>query len=752
MNKTLLILTLLFASNFVAFSQFKGLISSDFKPIKQAYIYLKGTTNYTAQSDSSGHFIIENIIPGPYQIKVVSKDYFDFTENITIDSNLYYLSINLIDKSTNLDEVVITGTLTEMSVSESPIKIDIISPKLFQKNPSPSLFQAVGMVNGVKPQLNCNVCNTGDIHINGMEGPYTMILIDGMPIVSGLSTVYGLMGIPNSIVDRIEIMKGPGGAIYGSEAMGGIINVITKNTATAPKFYFDHQATSWSEFNTDVSGALKLNKNVNSILSANYFHYDKIIDNNADGFTDITLQKRLSVFNKWSFLHKEKQLLNVAARYVYEDRWGGETMYENKFRGTDSVYGESIYTNRFELISSFIFPVKEKIILQSSYNSHRQNSYYGIHPYIASQQIGFAQLYWDKTINEKQSFLLGIASRHTFYDDNTTVTEILNNDQLIVNHPDVKTIYGLFYQHQIKFNSKHDLLLGGRLDYEKTHGIIPSPRIAYKFSPDKSNQFRLNAGTGFRVVNLFTEDHMALTGAREVVITEKLNPEQSQNINFNYTKTINKNSYYISIDAGSFYTIFTNRIIADYDTDPNLVIYQNLRGKAQTKGLALNVEYTNAWPLKIIAGITYSDVTYERLTAANELETVKQLYAPLWSGNYLVSYTFSKLRFSIDYTGNWYGPQRLPVLPNDYRPEFSPWFTVMNIQFKKMFKGFEAYAGIKNILNFVPENPIMRPNDPFDKNINDPVNNPNNYTFDPSYNYASLQGINFYLGLRISLR
>lgn len=91
------------------------------------------------------------------------------------------------------------------------------------------------MVNGVQPQLNCNVCNTGDIHINGMEGPYTMITIDGMPIVSSLSTVYGLSGIPNSMVQRIEVVKGPASTLYGSEAVGGLINIITKDPSTSPR-------------------------------------------------------------------------------------------------------------------------------------------------------------------------------------------------------------------------------------------------------------------------------------------------------------------------------------------------------------------------------------------------------------------------------------------------------------------------------------------------------------------------------------
>jgi outer membrane receptor for ferrienterochelin and colicins len=138
-------------------------------------------------------------------------------------------------KTKVIDDVVITGTIKPISRSKSPVAVEIYSQKFFQKNPTPNIFEAIAMVNGVKPQLNCSVCNTGDIHINGLEGPYTMILIDGMPIVSSLSTVYGLSGIPNSLIDRIEVVKGPASSLYGSEAMGGVINIITKNALTAPK-------------------------------------------------------------------------------------------------------------------------------------------------------------------------------------------------------------------------------------------------------------------------------------------------------------------------------------------------------------------------------------------------------------------------------------------------------------------------------------------------------------------------------------
>jgi outer membrane receptor for ferrienterochelin and colicins len=106
----------------------------------------------------------------------------------------------------------------------------------------------------------------------------------------------------------------------------------------------------------------------------------------------------------------------------------------------------------------------------------------------------------------------------------------------------------------------------------------------------------------------------------------------------------------------------------------------------------------------------------------------------------------------MDVTGNWYGPMRLPIEPNDYRPEYSPWFCITNIQFTKKFDyGLEIYGGMKNIFDFVPKDPLMRPFDPFNKHVNDPVNNPNGYTFDTSYNYASMQGRRVFLGMRYNL-
>ncbi len=646
-----------------------------------------------------------------------------------------------------LSDVVVTGTMKEMSRKDSPVPVEVVTAKFFKKNPTPSLFEAVGMLNGVQPQLNCNICNTGDIHINGMEGPYTMILIDGMPIVSALSTVYGLNGIPNSMVDRIEVVKGPASSLYGSEAMGGIINVITRSPNNAPLLSADIFATNWQEYNADVSTKFKLGK-LNNMFGVSYFNYSNPIDNNMDGFTDVTLQNRISLFNKMNLLRKDYKIASLAARYVYEDRWGGQMNWTPVWRGTDSIYGESITTKRIELIGMYQLPFREKIMTQYSYNYHIQDSYYGTTPYNANQQVAFIQTYWDKRANDKHSLLLGASYRYTIYDDNTPATQSADGK---ANAPAVTPLPGIFIQDEWTVTTKHKILLGYRYDYDKNHGNIHSPRIAYKWSPDKSNTVRASVGTGYRVVNLFTEDHAALTGARQVVIKEALNPERSYNTNLNYNTKIIAGKGFTTVDLTAFYSYFTNKINGDFDTDPNKIIYDNLKGHAISRGISLNLEGNFSFPLRVMAGITYMNVYQMEDTGTGLFKTV-QIQAPKWSGNFAFTYTLPR-GYTIDLTGKWNGPMRLPLLPNDFRPEYSPWFCIANIQLtKKIGKTIEVYGGVKNLFNFVPKYPILRAHDPFDKKVNDPIDNPQGYTFDPSYNYASLQGIRGFLGVRYTLK
>ncbi len=725
-----------------------GHITHQGKPVEFASISLPAL-KAGASSDTSGYYRITDIPAGTYTLRASALGYEPFQARITVKSGgTTSLNIGLEAAEGSLNEVVVTGTMREVSRAESSVPVEIFTPKLFTKNPTPSLFEAIGMVNGVQPQLNCNVCNTGDIHINGMEGPYTMILIDGMPIVSGLSTVYGLSGIPNSLVERIEVVKGPASSLYGSEAMGGLINVITKNPLKAPLLTADVFGTGWGEFSVDAGAKFHAGK-ATSLLGVNYFSFNNKVDNNNDNFTDLTLQNRVSVFNKWNFARRDHKLASIAARYVYEDRWGGEQNWRRSLhRGGDEVYGESIFTKRAEVIGTYQLPGTEDIYTQFSYNWHDQNSYYGDVPYMAVQRVAFAQAYWDKYLDGGHNLLLGASFRYTNYDDNTPATASADGSR---NAPANTPLPGIFVQDEWSINKVNKLLAGYRFDYDKNHGAVHSPRVAYKLTPNANNTIRASFGTGFRVVNLFTEDHAALTGAREVIIVSALDPERSFNGNLNYVLQIPTPDFFLGFDVTGFYSYFTNKIVPDFDTDPQKIIYDNLDGHAVSRGVSLNTDLAFTFPFKLLAGVTYMDVYVNEDDDTGRLKKVQQLHAPRWTGTFTASYTTFG-NYSIDLTGQWNGPMRLPVLPNDYRPEYSPWHCIANIQLTKKFnKGIEVYGGIKNLFNFIPRDPIMRPFDPFDRHVDDPVNNPNGYTFDPSYNYASLQGIRGFLGIRYSL-
>ncbi|MDX1943730.1 MAG: TonB-dependent receptor [Saprospiraceae bacterium] len=748
-----------FSSTFLAQATLKGIVKADEEPLAFANVMLRGTT-YGGATDEFGHFEIQ-APAGIYTLEIAMLGYQRFEQSLELKINqiLDLETIILEESASTLNEIVVTGTLKEVNRIESPVPVEVYNPTFFKKNPTPNIFDALQNVNGVRPQLNCNVCNTGDIHINGLEGPYTMVLIDGMPVVSSLATVYGLSGIPNSLVERIEIVKGPASSLYGSEAIGGLINIITKNPQKAPLFSADIMSTSWQEYNADLGFKFNISKKVSILTGANYFNYNNIIDNNKDHFTDVTLQNRVSVFQKWNIARKNNRLFTLAGRYFYEDRWGGDVNWTKEFRGGDEIYGESIYTKRWEFLGNYQLPTTEKLLFSFSYNDHDQNSVYGNTAYLARQRIGFGQLTWDKTAGY-HDLLIGTALRYTFYDDNTPATGGAEANPL--NNPDKIWLPGVFVQDEIRLNPQHKVLLGLRYDYNSRHGNIFTPRFAYKWSISKNDILRLNAGKGFRVVNLFTEEHAALTGAREIIIKNELKPEQSYNINVNYIKKIYlDNGGFIGFDAAAWYTYFTNVIFPDYETNANQIIYDNLDGHAVTTGMSTNIDVSFANGLTLLAGATFMDVS----STENGIKE-RQMLTERFTGTWAVSYKFPKSSFGVDYTGNIYGPMRLPLLGDlDPRQPNSPTWSIQNIQLTyNGIKNLEIYGGVKNLLNWTPNkgNPfiIARADDPFDKHVKFDTDgqviatpdNPYALTFDPAYVYGPNQGIRGFLGMRLMIQ
>ncbi len=760
----LIIFTLsLLACNYTSYAQgsssISGIIVSGKEPVIGATVQVIGT-NIGAVADADGNFILKDLAFGSYKLEVRAIGFTPLTKSVQLSENQNLnLHFELSESNLGLDEIVITGTMQPTFVTNSPIKVEVITSdylNTFTPAAASSIVEGIKLVNGIQEVTACGVCFTNSISINGLPGPYTAILMDGTPIYGNLASVYGLNGIPSMIIDRFEVIKGPSSTLYGSEAVAGVINIITKNPEEQPAFSVDIMGTSHAESFGNIAGAIKAKK-ANGFLGINYAYINDFDDNNEDGFGDNINLDRYSIFTKWDIIRPSQKRFSIAAKYFYEDRRNGvEEFLTNRnyrdLRGSDQVYGESIYTNRAEVFGTYAFNTSENLRVDYSFTTHFQDSYYGADYYKAEQHIGFTNLVWDKKIDD-HNLLLGLTNRVQQYDDNTVATQ----DSVVQgtkNKPDNQYIPGIFIQDEWAMTEKFTLLVGARVDHYNRHGAIFSPRLNLKYKLGQWTSIRTNMGTGFRIVNLFTEDHAFVSGQRSVEIEGDLKPERSYNaaINLNHVYTLGNGQGMLDIDA--YYTYFTNKIIPDYG-QPGKIIYSNTDGNAITKGIGINVNHDFQWPLTISVGMNWQEVTQREPNEEGIMETSNIEFAQEYSGVLTANYRFKKANLTLAYTARLTGPMTLPEVfdldengnPLDApRPTRSESFSFHNIQITKVLKkGWSIYGGIQNIFNYTqPISPLVGFNDP---------NSSTGFSdsFDTSYAFAPIHGREVYLGFQWNL-
>ncbi|MTI40261.1 TonB-dependent receptor [Fulvivirga lutimaris] len=738
----------------------QGVLKGEEGPLPGATVQILGTDIGTA-ADVNGFYQLKNIPAGDHKVEIRAVGYKPIQKSISLErGDIRDLSVFMEVDNLGLEEIVITGTMQPTYVSKSPIKVDVITSEYmntFTPAAASSIVEGVKLVNGIQEVVACGVCFTNSISINGLPGPYTAILMDGTPIYGNLASVYGLNGIPSMLIERFEVIKGPSSTLYGSEAVAGVINIITKDPDKQPKFSIDIMGTTHMESFGNIAGTIKTDK-ASGFIGLNYAYINDFDDENEDGFGDNINMDRYSFFTKWEIKRKSKRKFSIAAKYYHEDRRNGveEFLADRNYRdlrGSDEVYGESIYTNRAEIFGTYQLNTSENFKIDYSLSAHDQNSYYGADFYKANQNIAFANLIWDKQLGN-HNLLVGMTNRVQQYDDNTVATQ----DSVAsgtINKPDNQYIPGLFAQNEWELSENFTALAGARLDHYDLHGFIISPRLNLKFKPAPSTTIRTNFGTGFRVVNLFTEDHAFITGQREVVIAEALKPERSLNgaINVNHLYTIGNGQGMIDIDA--YYTYFENKIIPNYD-DPNTIVYANTTGHALTKGIGFNVNHDFYWPLSLSLGFNWQKAT-ETEPDANGEDVARNIeFAQEYSGVATLNYRLKKAKMTFAYTARITGPMTLPEVfdldengnaMTTARPTISKPYSFHNIQISKDFaNGLNLYAGVQNLFDYrQPVTPLVGYNDP---NANIGFSN----AFDTSYAYAPIHGRELYLGIKWSLK
>ncbi|MCW5907371.1 MAG: TonB-dependent receptor [Chitinophagales bacterium] len=721
-----------------------GTVSGDEDKLELAAIQLLKTTYGTA-TDSNGYYRI--IVPaGKYQLKASYVGFENFQQQIAVKENEeLQLHIVLVPLASKLKEVVVTGSMKEVRKSESVTPVDVYSQKYFERNPVTNLFDGLYQINGLFADVDNGVSNTTDVQINGLEGNYTMYLIDGVPALGSLAGIYALNAFPMSIVDKVEIVKGSSSPLYGSEAIGGVINIKTKSPNTIPRFSANVMLTSMLETYADFTVAYKTGKAA-SMLSVSAESFNTRWDINSDNFLDIPLVNRVSVYNKWALPRADNKVANIYIRYLYEDRFGGEKNLPSKWRGSKRYYSEAITTNQWQAGLQYQLPVKENIMFQLDYTEHRQNAWYGYNRYKGIQAGGFAQVTWSKKVDNITEFVLGATYRLGYFEDNTP----LSADSL-TGYPRLSHLPGIFFEDELNLGKGHKMLLGARIDYSNRNSFVISPRLNYKWnSKDKNNVIRAGVGTGYRLPNVVNEGIGAMNGSRSIEVEGVLKPERTITGNLGYNRVQVLKGGLLSIEASGFYTYFFNFVEPNYNTDQTKIIYANSKG-AQAAGFSINADFTFNYPLKVGVGVTYTNV-YELEEEENgEIEKETPEHQPPFVANFYLSYSFPIPQLSIDWTGNFVAPMLLSTVENDYRPEKSPPYTIQNIQLTKKFRsGLEIYAGLKNIFNFIQKDPILRSFDPYNTTYN--PNNPADYRFDTTYGFTTTQGIKGFVGLRYVIK
>ena len=752
--------TVLMSSQVMAQSAaIQGIITDGDTPLELVTVGIQGTEK-GVNTDATGFFKIDNLAAGSYKLAISSLGYKTQVKTINLaDGEQKKLaSITLKEDLLDMEEVVISGTMRESYISVSPIKVEVITSKYLEKTSMPTnLVESIALINGVQEVVACGVCYTNSISINGLPGAYTAILIDGSPLYGSLSSVYGLNGIPRQMIERIEVIKGPSSTLYGSEAMAGVINVITKDPSLSPKLSVDLMATSHMEVFGNITWAQK-GKVANGFIGLNSAYINGYDDFNSDGFGDNINLDRYSFFTKWDFKRKSKKKLSVSAKVYYEDRRNGVESYirdraYQTLRGSDSIYGESIYTQRIELLGTYEFNKAKDAKLDFSFSHHLQDSYYGDAFYKANQQIGFLNFTKFKKWKNHE-ILLGAATKVQFYDDNTSATSSIATGKL-KNNPERQFIPGVYVQDEWHLSEKWTQLAGIRLDHYGEHGLITSPRLSYKFKPGKSTTFRVNAGTGFRVVNLFTEDHAFVTGQREVIIQEDIKPEKSVNgsLNINHLFTLGESQG--SFDVDVFYSYFTNKIIPDYE-QKGKILYQNTKGFAQSAGLGISWNHSLKNGLSWNFGMTLQQSEEVEKNEFGGSNRQPIFYTSSWSANAVVNYSIKNTKFDLAYSASFYGPMFLPEvfdlnaegqplgMP---RPGKSDPFALHNFQVNKKMKDgkWKAYFGVQNIFNYRQKySPLVA--------FDDPNTNPGfSPFFDTAYAFSPIHGREWYVGLSFTL-
>tara|TARA_Y100001954_G_C15811313_1_gene605346 strand:- start:518 stop:2857 length:2340 start_codon:yes stop_codon:yes gene_type:complete len=621
----------------------QGKISSNMKNVPYANVFLNGT-NIGVSADEYGNYVINSVELGNQHIVVTAigmvtkKIYVDITEGVnTVD-------IELESNSYDIDQVVVTGTKTFKRKTESPIIVNVIDSRKLQSVQACNLSDGLNFHSGIRVETDCQTCNYTQLRMNGLGGGYSQILVNGRPIFSPLTGLYGMEQIPINMIDRIEVVKGGGSSLYGSSSIGGIVNVITKIPKNAG-FSFGYDYGSINSVVDDKvlfgnSTVLAENKNAGASFFVNNRDREWY-DHNNDNYSELPILKDNTFGVNFFFLPSENQKIEVNFASLHEYRYGGEMVLgtahfamQAEERIHDILLGNVDYQINFNNESS-------SLITYLASQQTQRDHYTGIRPDIGSiddedhlssppygtslnvtNQIGFQ-------LNHEFNNFLGsnVITFGSEYKSDCVTDEIIAYNYLIDQR--VKTL-GTFLQSDWKILNDINLLSGARLDnHSLLEDAVVSPRMSILFKIQNNSQLRLSYSTGFRAPQAFDADlHISFAGGgvSRIELADDLKEEKSKSLSasFNYDKAA---SYYIyGLTLEGFYTRLEDAFYQDpigEDQYGRVFVKRNGDG-ASVKGVSLEFRSNYDQKLQLESGFTIQRSLYDNeISYSDELSSTR---------------------------------------------------------------------------------------------------------------------------------
>jgi hypothetical protein len=687
-------------------------------PLVGANIVLENTSIGTT-TDANGKFHLDFNGEFPFDIKV---SFIGFqSKNLTVKDNSF-LTVSL-SESVEIEEVTVESKVstTELSMV-NPLQVQKISSKELQKAACCNLSESFETNATVDVSFTDAVSGAKQIKMLGLDGIYTQITQENVPLIRGLSSAYGLTYVPGTWIESIQIIKGAGSLINGFESFAGQINLEYFKPENADKIFWNFYTNSESKFENNLQFAKKTGKWTSNLFTSINYH-TKEVDENENGFLDMPHVKSINVLNRW-LTETERYRINLVGRVLVDEREGGQ------IRSISNPYKVLIDNTLLEFNSKSGLKMPDKIGksigLQTAFRRHDQAIKFGLTDYNALQESAFLNLIGQTFISTTDhSLKYGIS----YYADRYTEKyESTNFDRV-----DLTT--GVFTEYSYTSTSDLTIVAGIRGDYHNTHGFEYLPRLNIKYNPSDQTVFRLSAGKAMRVANPIAENTSYFASSREFEIQDSLGVEVAWNYGVNFTYCFKLFEREASFNADAYLTDFEKQVVVDIE-DPTKLRFYNLDGESYSNSIQFdfNYELFDRFDVKLAYKINQVYSTYDG----------EKMLAPLVPENRaLVNFAYSTThcnKWMFDATWNYIGESRIPYHPliEDNKTVSDP-FYVINSQVTKKFKTYDVYLGGENILNYKQENPILGGDDPFGSN------------FDASIIWAPVMGRLIYTGIRLKI-